>query len=376
MLELLENQFLIYFIYFGCVAVASVLVNKLLLRFAQNLGTRNNESQPRWSSTQKPSIGGFSFYFVFLIAIVTVSLLPLDRPDPVSMYLFGLFGASTFGFLIGLADDAYNTKPALKFLGQLTCANILVATGIIIPISPDAMMNYIFTVVWVIGMMNSINMLDNMDGITASVSLTIILSALMFIILNDESYSAFAVLLIGVAAALMGFLYYNWYPSKMFMGDSGSQFLGVFLAGISIIFLWRFKAPTEEYFQVRQFIAPLIVFIIPIIDTTTVFIRRISRGQSPFVGGKDHTTHHLAYLGLRDDLVAAFFVIISGLSIVLSYFIYQLLDNWKEVYNYYFVGYFLTLFIIFQILYELGKKRKRSQEKIAEKIIRQKVNAE
>ena len=361
-----EYYYLIYLLFFCGAAIFSVLINKILLKFSQNLGVRNHLEMPRWSKVQKPSIGGISFYIIFLLSVATISILPLDDVIDISTrQLFGLFVASTLGFLIGLADDAYNTKPALKFLGQLTCANILIAAGFVIEITPAFWLNYFITFLWVIGIMNSINMLDNMDGITASISTSIILGVFMIMALQSDGFNTYGIILLGVAAALTGFLYYNWHPSRMFMGDTGSQFLGVFLSAISIIFLWQFKSDTKEFIQVRQFLAPLLLFIMPIIDTTTVFIRRISRGQSPFVGGRDHTTHHLAYLGLKDGQVAGVFTAISVFSIVLLYFLYRSFDNWNAVYNILVIGYFMIVFAVFQYLYEIGKRKNRERSNIA-----------
>jgi len=147
-----------------------------------------------------------------------------------------------------------------------------------------------------------------MDGITTTVSISVILAVLYMLISKDEVLSIYFITLLGVLAGLLGFLYYNWSPSKMYMGDTGSQFLGVFLAAIGILYLWNGHAEINFRIQTKQFIVALLVFIVPIIDTTTVTINRLSKGQSPFVGGRDHTTHHLSYLGLSDAQVTmAFF---------------------------------------------------------------------
>src|SRR4029079_12727964 len=113
----------------------------------------------------------------------------------------------------------------------------------------------------------------------------------------------YMLILIGVLGALIGFLKFNWSPSKIFMGDTGSQFLGVFLASTSMLFLWQFNEGNQGILQVKPFVLPALFFIIPIIDTTTVTVRRLLRGQSPFVGGKDHITHHFAYLGLKEPSI-------------------------------------------------------------------------
>lgn len=141
------------------------------------------------------------------------------------------------------------------------------------------------------------------------------------------------------------------------MGDTGSQFLGAFLSGMSIVYLWQFRADTGEYFQIKQFLLPVLAFIVPIIDTTTVFVRRLLRRQSPFVGGRDHTTHHLVYLGLSDGQVSAFLLAISLLSVAIIYFIAQVVNSWTFTYSMVVLLYILLMFIIFQWMYNKGKQR-------------------
>ena len=253
----------------------------------------------------------------------------------------------------------------MKFIGQLTCANILIAMDIYIPLTPILGVNYVFTVIWVVGMMNSINMLDNMDGITGSISAAIVSCALMIAYLQRPDDYLLLFILLGVLASLLGFLAFNWHPARIYMGDTGSQFLGVFLSAIGIMYFWNFKEPTGELIQIKQFIPPLMVFILPIIDTTTVFIRRIARGQSPFVGGKDHTTHHLAFLGLSDTMVAVVFVSLSLVSMVITYLIFEAKNSWHYQYSFIALSYFLLLFLIFQVLYDKAKRRVAKKEAAA-----------
>jgi UDP-GlcNAc:undecaprenyl-phosphate GlcNAc-1-phosphate transferase len=161
---------------------------------------------------------------------------------------------------------------------------------------------------------------------------------------------------LGTVAALIGFLFYNWHPSKMYMGDTGSQFLGAFLAAASIHFIWNIRDVNGPEFQIRQFTTPLLVFAIPLIDTTTVSIRRLMRGQSPFVGGKDHITHHLAFLGLKDGTVTLVYLIISIISASLI-----ILVNVKHIETKYAnaisIGYFFVLFMLIQLMYQKNAGR-------------------
>ncbi len=350
---------LFYSLFFVIAICFSVLINFLILRFSRNLGMRNVKNNQfggvRWGSTSKPSVGGFSFYIVFLISISVLGVIPVE--DHGYKQLIGLLSSCSVGFLLGLADDAYNTNPLVKFIGQFTCANLLVATGFQIQATTLPEINYIITVLWVIGLMNSINMLDNMDAITTSVSASIIIGAIVLIVLNGDVPKSYLIIMLGVLGALIGFLFFNWHPSKIYMGDTGSQFLGVFLAAISILFFWNYRESYSGFIELRQFLIPMLLFIIPLIDTTTVVIRRLARRQSPFVGGKDHITHQLAYLGLPDQWVAIVLTLISLCSIILVVFIFNNLDSWQLNYTFLLLGYFLLVFIIFQILYNMAQKK-------------------
>jgi UDP-GlcNAc:undecaprenyl-phosphate GlcNAc-1-phosphate transferase len=140
------------------------------------------------------------------------------------------------------------------------------------------------------------------------------------------------ILLLGVVATLLGFLYYNWNPSRMYMGDSGSQFLGVFLAGIGIEYFWNAPDYYGAAVQSKQFLIAILMFVVPISDTTTVSINRILKGKSPFVGGRDHTTHHLSYMGLSDRHVGLVMIAISSLAMFLSIFVMNNVRNWNTTY--------------------------------------------
>jgi len=205
-------------------------------------------------------------------------------------------------------------------------------------------------------------MLDNMDGITASVSLSIIMAALMLLLLSNQSASIYFIICIGVAAAMVGFLFFNWSPSKMYMGDSGSQFLGAFLAYLSIVLMWKFRDASSGVIAIKQFLVPMILFIVPLIDTITVCVRRIVQGKSPFVGGRDHTTHYLAFNGISDSLVAFILFVISLTSIIITYFLVVNFHNWTLSKSLVVIGYFISLFVIMQMLYERGKRQLDAQQ--------------
>lgn len=336
---------------FGILAF-SLLINGLLLKFAKTLGIRNHTDSTiiRWGSTAKPAMGGIGFYIVFLISYIGLSIDTAEFQFFHNMQSVGILLATTVGFFVGLFDDAYNTRPWLKFAGQTLCALILIASGVFISFFNYDYLNYLLTFLWVVGLMNSINMLDNMDAISSVSSLGILASMLAILLLNGDMTNPFVLIIFAIIAALIGFLFFNWSPSKLYMGDTGSQFLGVLLAALGIILLWNQQVEGVEMSRFTRVLIIATAFALPLIDTTTVFIKRITKGKSPFVGGRDHTTHHLSYLGLSERQVALVFLGIAIFAGVLTTLIFFFAGTWTPAYWILFSLFpaivFLFLFIV------------------------------
>ena len=352
-----ENMYLlfIYIGYFIGTLILSFLINTLFLKFASNLGIRNtSDTIIRWSPSTKPALGGISFFLIFLISIACYSIFFEQNHILVNKKLLGLLAACTLAFLLGLSDDAYNTKPLLKLIIQILCAVILISTGTYISIFSNEYINYALSLFWIVALMNSINMLDNMDGITTIVSITIIMSALFILYLNHHGRSIHTIILIGVLSALIGFLFFNWHPAKMFMGDTGSQFLGLFLAAMGIDYFWNTPDVNDQLIQSKQFFVTILTFAIPIIDTTTVVINRIRKGKSPFIGGKDHTTHNFFFMGLTEKRIALMYAGICFVSMFFNYLIITFIKHWGYLHITLFSIYFI---ILFRFLYAPTQKR-------------------
>lgn len=354
-MNLTENIPLFYIIIFSVTLVFSILVNALFIRFAQNLGIRKNQGvQIRWSSTAKPAFGGISFYLTFLTTFIILELvLKQEITEGLSdRKLLGVLFTTTIAFLMGLADDAFDTKPLLKFLVQFLCAIVLIIVGIRIHTFESEFLNYVLTILWVVGIMNSINMLDNMDAIATVVSI-VILTFILF--LNLQTHNALnpqSVLVLGLIGTLCGFLVFNWHPSQMFMGDTGSQFLGIFLATVGIEFCWNnpsLKINNEFSGAIQIVIIVALVYMITLTDTAVVFIKRIMEGRSPFVGGKDHTTHHLFFRGITEKRIAILFI---GLNVLSCYLAWKLMRvdsaNYIAIFLYglFPLAYFVTMLLI------------------------------
>jgi UDP-GlcNAc:undecaprenyl-phosphate GlcNAc-1-phosphate transferase len=253
-----QNNILLFTVLtIGITFILSAVFNSILLKFSQTLGVRTqqaNQKQIRWSPSARPSIGGISFFVIFLITFIILNfidhLLPLNYS---SLKIIGIFVVCTLAFLMGLADDAYNTQPLLKVHRSIEfVALILYFTGTKINIFTIEAFNFGLTVFWVVGFMNSINMLDNMDAITTIVSIVILIFVIFLNINLNLILSPVPILSLGLLGALLGFLVYNWHPAKMFMGDTGSQFLGAFLAVVGIDYCWNsFTLVNNSWFSVN-----------------------------------------------------------------------------------------------------------------------------
>lgn len=326
--------------------VLSMVCNELLLRFSKSLGIRNkNDVVIRWSNESKPSLGGVSFFIVFLFSAIAYSIVFFDENIFHNKQYVGLMAAGSLSFLMGLADDAYNTRPLAKLFVQIGCGTIFVFSGTYIDLTHIYALDAVITVFWVVAIMNSLNMLDNMDGITGTTVLFILLSCLFggWIIFAFNT-NIWTLTLVSVIGAVIGFLWYNIHPSKLFMGDAGSQFIGLFVAFFAIKFLWNVSAEMETESWASIFIV-LIAFTPAAVDTLTVFINRIKKGKSPMVGGKDHTTHHLVYAGYNDKQVWYLFLAIGLVSCILSISMINLVQLGIIIPILFFSIYFIFVFI-------------------------------
>lgn len=359
-----QSGLLLYAAFFVISFIFSLLINGLFLKFFKTLGIRNKSDGTviRWGALSKPSVGGITFYIIFLLSIASYSILFEPSRASYQPAFIGLLLSCATGFLLGLADDAYDTRPLLKFAAQVLSGVIMVSTGISIHLFENDLLNYIITVFWVVGIMNSVNMLDNMDSITTIVSIGIIVNTIYRIVVNDDIANMHLLVLSGVLASLVAFLRFNWHPSWMYMGDTGSQFLGVFLAAMGVIYFWNDPYSPEVPATGKLLATTLMTFILPILDTTVVVINRLSKGKSPFIGGKDHTTHSLAYLGLSDRQVAWVFISLSLCSLSLNVMIHQYLTPWTHIYSFLFAGYFILLLVFF--FYTTRNKKLKGLERL------------
>ena len=211
--------------------------------------------------------------------------------------------------MIGLWDDIKNLDPLPRFIGQsiagLVVASVLVSSGNLGNPTGLVAIDILISVIWVVGISNSINFFDNLDGGAAG---TVAISAVVLTYLalsTDQSF--IAALSLVVAGSTLGFLIWNKTPARIFMGDAGALFLGVLIATLTV----RFEPNTES--SLGSFATPLLLLAIPILDTTVAVLSRLRRKISPFQGGRDHLSHRLVRAGLSRKLTAFTLWSLTGL---------------------------------------------------------------
>jgi UDP-GlcNAc:undecaprenyl-phosphate GlcNAc-1-phosphate transferase len=195
---------------------------------------------------------------------------------------------------MGLYDDLKGLEPWPRLVAQ-TIAGIAVAIYLIQNNTlgqafSNQALNYAVTIIWIVGICNSINFFDNLDG-GASGTVAVI-SIFLFAIAFNQGQSLVSALAVVTAGATLGFLIWNKTPAKIYMGDAGALFLGIIIAVLTI------RLDPEVGPLSRALAIPLLLMAVPILDTSTVVISRLSRGISPFTGGRDHLSHRLMRKGL------------------------------------------------------------------------------
>lgn len=275
-------------IFCGLAFFLSVILNRYLPVFLNEFG-KNKEKGPRqfrWSQSSKPLTGGMA------MAIPVIGFTGLSFfSGEMNGILLLFFGMS---LLAGLTDDLISLKPWPKLLVQFVCGGVAWWAGLKIELSGNLPLDLFITAFTLSALMNSVNMLDNMDGVTGFALLGILIPWITFT--SDD----ITILLWVSIVSIIGFLFFNSYPSKVFMGDSGSHFLA------AVLFWFCFEFPLNGQslggdWEKAWTIYALLLF--PITDSVIVTASRVLRQQSPFIGGRDHLTHVLVVSGMRQSTI-------------------------------------------------------------------------
>ena len=297
----LDNQLIAYVVLALLVAlVISFLMTPVVKTFAYKVGAIDvPKDGRRMHKVPIPRLGGLAIFIGFMVSILLFV--------PITSEMKSILLGAVIIVVLGVVDDIMALPAMLKFVVQIVAAAIpasdnlyWVLGGLSVP----------FTILWIVAITNSVNLIDGLDGLANGVSAISATTMLVIALLASEAQVA--IVMAALVGACVGFMPYNLNPAKMFMGDTGATFLGFILATMSIQGLFK-------YYAVISFVVPFLILGLPIFDTAFAFIRRIAHGQSPMHTDRSHIHHRLIDMGLsQKQAVATLYVIsaILGLSAV------------------------------------------------------------
>jgi UDP-GlcNAc:undecaprenyl-phosphate/decaprenyl-phosphate GlcNAc-1-phosphate transferase len=292
----------------------------------------------RWHEADTPSFGGIGIYLGLLAGIA--ACLAAGTIDP-TWELTGIVAGASVVFVFGLIDDLRSLPPLAKLATQISAAAIVIASGLRVEIVGNQVAATVLGMLWLVGMTNAFNLLDNMDGLAGTLA---VVAAVFFAVdaVTIHSDDLLLVVSLALALAVAGFLPFNFRPQKpaaVFMGDSGSQVIGLTLASLGLLTSWKVAETT-----VATLILPLLVLAVPILDTALVTAVRLVEGRPVHQGGRDHASHRLVRSGISEKgTVVLLAAIATGLGV--TSLAYSGLDNgWVTL-----VGVLVTFALLVQL---------------------------
>ena len=294
-----------YSLVFAVAFVATALLVPPVRKLAIKHGIVDEPGPRRVNKKPIPRLGGVAMFGGFLVALLVEYILeilgvwhgPIHVPGQVNVQIIGVIIGVGFIVAVGVVDDIYNIRPAVKFLGQVVASSIIAGTGTLLylfhlPFSPEAIelgiWAYPITVIYLVCFVNIINLIDGLDGLAAGI--TAFCAVTLFIMLMTLFRFDAALLAAITVAMAAGFLVYNFNPASIFMGDSGSMQLGLLLGTISLL-------GTARFLSVTMLIVPIIVALVPIIDTAAAIVRRLRGHKSIASPDAGHIHHRLLRRG-------------------------------------------------------------------------------
>ncbi len=274
------------FLVVAMAAILALILTPLVRLLARRIGMVAKPKTDRWHKKPTAMLGGVAIWLSVVISYFAFV--------PRTPYGLVVMAASTFLFLVGLVDDFLHTKPYQKLIGQVMGSAFVIYYGLSLPWTSYSALNVGITIFWLIGITNAVNLLDNMDGLATGIA--VIASGFLALSFLSTGQITEALMLMTFAGALLGFLVYNSNPASIFMGDSGSMFIGFFLASSALVNVSGGRSRS----LLPVLAVPILVLFIPIFDTTFVTILRKFSGRAASQGGRDHTSHRLVALGMSE----------------------------------------------------------------------------
>lgn len=241
----------------------------------------------RWADGKVSVSGGIGYFLAFLMVSLVYSFESFSS--------WGILLGASLVFLLGILDDLITLRPTAKLFGQFLGAAVFVVFGNSTAFFSSDIANVLISMIWLVAMSNALNLLDNMDGLSSTT--TLIASLFLGFFFYTSGNADLLIISLAIAGAALGFLFFNFPPASIYMGDSGALFLGMTLGGLAI------SRDPQASNILGIFGVPVLILLLPVLDTSMVTITRLLRGQSPAVGGKDHMSHRLVSLGLSERSV-------------------------------------------------------------------------
>jgi UDP-GlcNAc:undecaprenyl-phosphate GlcNAc-1-phosphate transferase len=311
-------------------------------------------SLERWHDQPTPTYGGVGIFAGFVAGL---GLALAAGAVEWSGELGGILGGVAIVFLAGLVDDLWHLSPLAKLAAQITAAVVVLASGLNVEIVGNDVLAWALGLLWLVGITNAFNLLDNMDGLAATLAMV---SCGYFAIdaVTEHDNDTVLVLALALGLACAGFLPFNLRPRKgaaVFMGDSGAQTIGFALASLALAASWTVAGTT-----VATILLPLLVLAIPILDTTLVTIARLVEKRPVTQGGRDHSSHRLVYYGLSETKAVLLLAIVSS-AIGATALAYNVLDNGRLT----AIGVLVTFVLLVQFGSFLSDLEERTRRGVA-----------
>lgn len=307
--KLILPMFKTYLIPFLLSFSLSILITPIVKRIALLKGCIAKPREDRWNKNPTALFGGIAIFLSFIIPYVIFTKFTIEN--------IGILLAGCFIFGVGLFDDIFHIKPYTKLLAQIVITALLINFGIKMDVIPYPLVSIPLTILWMVAIVNSFNLLDNMDGLSGGIGAIVGIILFIFSFLNGNFEIGLPALIL--AGSLLGFLRYNFNPAQIFMGDSGSMFIGFMLGAITMQGSWK-----ESAHLVMVLLIPMLILAVPIFDTMFVTLMRSINSRNVLKGGKDHISHRMVVLGFseRKTVLALYFIsIVFGAISVLSMFV-------------------------------------------------------
>ncbi|MDI6792297.1 MAG: MraY family glycosyltransferase, partial [bacterium] len=360
-----------YIYLYSYVLLFSFLLSLILVPVVKKIslvfGILDHPGERKVHVTSKPLMGGLAIYIALMVVICgNIGAFFLFKDQPLLLKTFPslinqipklvevlpelgvVLAGGSLVMLVGMIDDirgvGFSFK--LKFIGQILAAIILVLGGVNIEFMSNPYFNIPLTILWVVGITNSFNLLDNMDGLSSGVA--IIASLIFFIVAVTQGQFFTALILLTLLGSILGFLVYNFPPSSIFMGDTGSLFIGFMLGSLTV----SSSYVVSESTSLLPVIMPVIILSVPIFDTLSVIYIRWREGRPIYRGDKSHFSHRLVDLGMTKKEAVLFIYLVTfcvGLVAIL-------LPDLNRVRSLVVFVQAVIIFILIVILMIVGKK--------------------